>query len=385
MAQGKKPFWTTPGAKTAWRIIRPITIAVISLSLTYFVFSAAVEYVLNSYINPVDINDATPIEFVVNNSDSASLVASKLVKAGGEGAAGIVSNPTVFKIYVDFVGKANKLQPGTYILSRNMTIPQIVDILCDGVATQPREVLQFRVQEGHTVSGVLYALSSAGALVDPKAFEDMCNDHEAFNKFDFVNQVIQSENASDRDYLLEGYLFPDTYEIYNDASPSTIINKMLVRFNEIFTDEYIDRVNELNMTIDEVITLASLIEREAREDEDFAKVSAVFHNRLKAGQKLESCASMQYVLKTNKYVYTASELATLSPYNTYLNAGLPAGPIGNPGKRAIEAALYPNKTYVEKDYRFFCNMELPNNTALAFARTYAEHQKNVEQYSQYWS
>ncbi|MDL2235569.1 endolytic transglycosylase MltG [Christensenellaceae bacterium OttesenSCG-928-L17] len=385
MPEKQQPFWKSQGAKKAWRILRPVTVGLIALSVTYFVFSFALNFILDRYIRPVDINDDTPIELIVNDSDSASLVASKLVNAGGESSKGLISNPTVFKIYVDFVGKANKLQPGTYILSRNMTVPQIVDILSDGKAAQARTILKFRVQEGYTINGVIFSLGEVGATVDEAAFLELCNDAEAFGKYEFITKVAELNDGSKRDYLVEGYLFPDTYEIYSDAQPATIINKMLVRFNEIFTDEYMDRANDLGMTVDEVVTLASVIEREAQVDEDFAKVSAVFHNRLKAGQKLESCASLQYVLKSNKYVYSAEERATVSPYNTYLNEGLPVGPICNPGKRAIEAALYPNEAYLEKDYRYFCNMDLPENKALAFARTYEEHQENVSKYSQYWS
>ena len=180
-------------------------------------------------------------------------------------------------------------------------------------------------------------------------------------------------------------MFPDTYEAYIDAGAETIINRMLLRFNNIFSEEYVTRAQELNMTIDEVVTLASMIEREAAVEGDFAKVSAVFHNRLKAEQKLESCATLQYVHLTNKYEYNAEERATPSPYNTYLYAGLPAGPVCNPGKRAIEAALWPNEEYLSEDYRFFCNMELPRNKALAFAKTLREHEENLSKYRKYWS
>lgn len=147
------------------------------------------------------------------------------------------------------------------------------------------------------------------------------------------------------------------------------------------------------MTMDQVVTLASLIEREAQVDTDFAKVSAVFHNRLKEGMRLESCASLSYVLNVRKYTFTATELATESPYNTYRNAGLPIGPISNPGKLAIEAALYPNEEFLEEGYLYFCNGKLevknPDGTvthdyALVFDKTYEEHQKHVLEYQQYW-
>lgn len=210
---------------------------------------------------------------------------------------------------------------------------------------------------------------------------------------DFESFQFLPEQTEGRKYLLEGYLFPDTYEVFVDASAESIIIKMLNRFNEVFTDEYIARAQELGMTMDEVVTLASLIEREAQVDTDFAKVSAVFHNRIKQEMRLESCASLSYVLNVKKYTFTQTELATESPYNTYRRAGLPVGPISNPGKLAIEAALYPNQEYLDEGYLYFCNGKLQvtaadgtvtHDYALVFDKTYEEHQQHVLEYSPYW-
>ncbi len=372
----------SPALKNIWRFLRPVLVLAISLAVTYAVFSFGVNFVLDRYIKPVDSNDATPVAFVVEKSDSASAVATKLYRAFGSDEPGLISNTAVFKVYVDFVGKANKLKAGTYILSRNMDIPEIVDIICAG--NPPRQTVRLKVQEGYTISGVLWSMQQAGLTVDEQEFLRLCNDKETFKTYPFL-AAIQDSMEKPRDYLLEGYLFPDTYEVFADTTPESVINKMLVRFNEIFTEEYLARAKEMDMSIDDVITLASIIEREASVKEDFYKVSAVFHNRLEKGQRLESCATMQYALKVNKYVYTAEERATDSPYNTYLYGGLPAGPISNPGKLAIEAALYPNEEYIEEGYIFFCNMDLPKNEALVFAKTLEEHEANIAKYSQYWS
>ena len=175
------------------------------------------------------------------------------------------------------------------------------------------------------------------------------------------------------------------HEAFVDSSVDSIIIRMLNRFNEIYSDEYVARAGELGMTMDQVITLASLIEREAQVDSDFAKVSAVFHNRLKSDMPLQSCASLSYVLNVKKYTFTESELATESPYNTYLNRGLPVGPISNPGKAAIEAALYPNEEFLSEQYLYFCNGNLKESAELVFAKTYEEHQANVMQYQQFWN
>ena len=138
------------------------------------------------------------------------------------------------------------------------------------------------------------------------------------------------------------------------------------------------------MTLDEVITLASLIEKEAQLPDDFAKVSAVFHNRLKNNMPLQSCASLSYILKEKKYTFSELELSVDSEYNTYQNTGLPVGPICNPGKAAIEAALYPNESYLNDGYLYFCNGNLKVSNELVYAKTYEEHNKNVETYKQYW-
>ncbi len=372
----------SPALRKTWRFLRPFLVLMLSLAITYAVFSFGINFVLDRYIKPVDSNDATPVAFVVEKSDSASAVASKLYNAFGGDEPGLISNTAVFKVYVDFVGKANKLKAGTYILSRNMDIPEIVDIICAG--NPPRQTINLKVQEGYTISGVIWSMQQAGLTVDEQEFLRLCNDRKIFETYPFL-AAIKENPEKPRDYFLEGYLFPDTYEVFADTTPESVINKMLVRFNEIFTEEYLARAKELDMSIDDVITLASIIEREASVKEDFYKVSAVFHNRLKAGERLRSCATMQYALKVNKYVYTEEELATNSPYNTYMYGGLPAGPISNPGKLAIEAALYPNEEYTKDGYMYFCNMDLPENKALIFAKTLEEHEENVAKYSKYWS
>lgn len=379
--QKKRPFFKRRWVKKTWRILRPILITAISIGITCYVLYFGYRYVMKHYIEPVDVSDPTPITVVIENSDSASKIASKLYNACGEGQPGLIMNKAVFKVYVDFVGKANKLKAGTYILSKNMELGQMVDIICAG--NPPKKTITFKVLEGYTINGVMQALETAGVTLDRETFEKLCNNRTTFEKYAFIAQ-LPADAKGKRDYLLEGYLFPDTYEIFEDASAETIINKMLLRLNELFTEEHIARAAELGMTTDQIVTLASVIEREASTEEDFKRVSAVFHNRLNAGQKLESCATLQYVLKVNKYVYTESERATDSLYNTYLYEGLPVGPISNPGMRAIEAALYPDEEYVKEDYRYFCNMDLPENKSLIFAKTYEEHQKNIEKYQKYW-
>lgn len=365
-----------------WLALRPAIVLGVSLVIVFFIARFTVNYVLSNYIKPVDENDATPIEVTIPASSSASSIARILYTASGYDKEGLISSTAAFKVYVDFVGKANSLKAGTYILSKNMSIKQIVDVLCEGNA--PKQTVTFTIPEGNTIVSIGKVLLDKKLITSESQLLDAARGGEAFSNFAFINDVLTSPNASSRAYALEGYLFPDTYEVYADASVETILIKMLNRFNEVFTDDYLTRAEQLGMTMDQVITLASLIEREAKAPDDFAKVSAVFHNRLKQDMPLQSCASLSYVLGVTKYVFTENERATDSLYNTYQNKGLPLGPVCNPGKAAIEAALYPNEEFLSEGYLYFCNQNPAETSELVFAKTYEEHEKNVEKYQQYW-
>ena len=145
---------------------------------------------------------------------------------------------------------------------------------------------------------------------------------------------------------------------------------------------YQERADAMGMTMDQVITLASLIQKEAK-DEDFAKTSAVFHNRLKKNMKLQSDVTIHYVTGLRKMSLDNNDLALNSPYNTYQVTGLPLGPICNPSAKAIEAALYPDETFVAEGYLYFCAKD-PESGELHFSRTLAEHEQAVSIYAPLW-
>lgn len=368
-----------PKLRKAWRICRPFLIFVISAAVTFGVLSFAVNYALDKYILPVDMNDPTPITVVVENNSSASTIAKLLYEAGGEGEPGLISNKAVFKIYVDFVGKASKLKAGTYVLSRNMDISQIVDELCKG--NPPKRTIRFTVPEGSTIIDIAKILEKAGVITDVEGFYELCKTGSEFKNYSFVENIPVNAEQS-RDYALEGYLFPDTYDVFEGSANTIIINKLLMRFLEVFSDDYIARAKELDMSMDDVVTLASIIEREAKPS-DFKKVSAVFHNRLSSGDSLGSDAGLQYIYKQNKLILTQEQLENPSLYNTRLYKGLPLGPIANPGKAAIEAALYPDEEYMEDGYYYFCLKDKETGD-MVYAKTLEEHEKNVEKYRDQW-
>ncbi len=364
-----------------WHYARPIATWLLSIGLVAVIVIVAVQFVLSHYISAVDPDDATPYEVVIPQNASASKIADMLYHACGEGERGLIVSSASFKVYVDFVGKANNLKAGTYRLSKNMTIPEIVDVLAAG--NPARRTTRLVVIEGKTVEEIARTIrDNENIETDADAFLAMCRDASAFAKYPFIAEL---NNAGERRYVLEGYLFPDTYDIYADSTPEEILDKMLTRYYEVYKGEWVSRAEELDMTRDQVMTLASIIEREASDPEDFYKVSAVFHNRLNAGMKLESCATLNYITGQDRLVFTENEMSIVSSYNTYLNAGLPIGPISNPGAAAIQAALYPNEEYLEEGYLFFCNANPQETRSLVFSKTYEEHQENVARYKQYWN
>ena len=244
-----------------------------------------------------------------------------------------------------------------------------------------RATKRVTIPEGYTINSIADLLVKEGVLSEPSSFKTICKTPGEFSKYPFLTELT---GEKDRLYALEGYLFPDTYEFYEDSTAEEVIDRMLTRYYEVYTGEYVARANEMGYTRDQIMILASIIEREARDPEDFAKVSAVFHNRIFEGMKLESCATLSYATGTNRLSFTKDEMAIVSPYNTYLNSGLPIGPICNPGEAAIQAALYPNEEYIDENYLYFCNANPNETSSLLFSKTYEEHEANVEKYSKYW-
>jgi len=372
-----------------WTLLRPILILGFSLAICAALLGKGYSYVMERFFYPVDREDATPVTVTIPSGSGASTIGKILYEAGGVDAegelveAGLIRNKAVFKVYVDFTGKSSKLKAGTYVLSRNMSIAQIADIICEGNAA--RSTVRFTIAEGTDVEGVAAKLKELGILKDTATFLELCKTGEAFDNYSFIQlareEAEQKEQA--RDYVLEGYLFPDTYEIYTDSSERSIINKMLARFQEVFGDTYTARAAELGLSVDDVLKLASLIEKEAKLDADFPRVSAVFHNRLKADMAMESDASLRYIFKLNILDFTAEQRKSESLYNTLVYKGLGLGPITNPGLTAIEAALYPDEEYQKEEYLFFV-LKDGKTGELAYAKTLKEHEENVDAYRENW-
>ena len=367
-------------------VLRSVVIFGLSVAICAVLLSRVYGYAMRNYYEPVDPSNARPVTLTIPSGSGASKIAKLLYEAGGvdeDGGLvekGLINSKAAFKIYVDFTGKSNKLRAGTYVFSRNMSIAQIADIICTG--SPAKDTVRFTITEGTDIEGVAERLKSLGILVDTKEFLELCKSGAGYMDYSFIAAIGQTP-GQERDYLLEGYLFPDTYEIYTDASEKTIVNKMLMQFQTVFTDEYIARAQELEMSLDDVVKLAALIEKEARVKDDFARVSAVFHNRLAKDMPLESDASLRYIFKLNTLEFSSTQRGSESLYNTLVHKGLGLGPITNPGRLAIEAALYPAEEYMTEGYLFFI-LKNGETGELAYSKTNEEHEANKEQYKPNW-
>lgn len=241
---------------------------------------------------------------------------------------GIIRNPWAFRLFLKLRGSDRGFKAGEYLLSPSLTPTEIARILEEG-----RVVLyEVTIPEGFTLKQIVARLEKAG-LINPERFWKVA----ATAPFDY-DFLKDGPPGAQR---LEGFLFPDTYFFSKGMSEEDIIGVMLRRFTQVFTPDMEARARELSLTTRQVITLASLVEREAKKDEERPLIAAVFHNRLRRGLKLESCATVQYLLEEPKPVLRQEDLKIPSPYNTYLYPGLPPGPIASPGLASIKAALYP--------------------------------------------
>ncbi|CAM3443991.1 endolytic transglycosylase MltG [Hydrogenibacillus schlegelii] len=276
--------------------------------------------------------------------------------------AGLIRNDIVFWAYVRLMrpDAAGRLQAGVYRFRPGMTLEAIVDALARGDVY--RETVTFTIPEGFTVEEIADRLQTLG-LVDRDVF--LREVKEGDFAFRYLDRIPVSP---ERKYRLEGYLFPDTYTVDKNASAHAIIERMLRRFEEMFPEAWAERAAVLGLSVDQAVTLASIVEREAVRDDERARIAGVFYNRIKARWRLESCATVEYVLDVHKERLTLEDLKVNDPYNTYLHDGLPPGPIANPGKKSLEAVLWPE----EHDYFFFVAKN-DGSGGHYFSKTYEEH------------
>ena len=317
--------------------------------------SSALLSALNS---PMDRTDHSYTMVTVKEGATTDDIAEALKDAG------VIKSTTRYKICSKIWRYDGNYKAGVYSVSPSMSCSDIAKIVVSGKAN----VHTITIPEGYTIKQTAEALDKAG-MCDKDAFLKAAR-NSSFKEFDFLDDAQSGKNH------LEGYLFPSTYQIAVGASPEQIITTMLDQFDQEFTAKDKARAKKLGYSENDIIIIASIIEREAQTDDDRAKIASVIYNRLDKGMKLQMCSTVQYVLGKNKPILSIADTQKKSPYNTYLHKGLPKGPICSPGKKSIQAALYPDHT----DYLYFVVSEKLDGSH-NFSKTEAQFEKDSAAYA----
>ncbi len=267
---------------------------------------------------------------------------------------GIIQYPILFKLFAGFSHASEKIDPGEYEISSQLDYRAIVTHLQRGAAEAATTKLT--IPEGKTVKQTFKMLEEAKVCTVAEL--------EEYAKNGELDYSFLSPDKLGSDTRLEGFLFPDTYEFYEEASPKYTIEKFLDNFKRRITEEMYAQAGEMGRSFDEILTVASMIEMEAASDAERPRIASVIYNRLNSSSfgYLQIDATVQYALGERKDKLSYDDLAVDSPYNTYTNKGLPPGPIANPGLASIKAALNPESTSyyyyaLRKDgtHKFFTN------------------------------
>ncbi len=301
--------------------------------------------------------DSSPVEFVVNSGENASVVSARLADLG------LVANPDLLRLYMRYRGLDDDIEAGNFSLNATLTIPALAETLTEA---RPDEV-RVRLWEGWRVEQVADTLAAQSDL--------------DFNRAEFLSSVAPGglRPANFSSFLadlpstasLEGFLFPDTYRFLPGATTADVLTRFLLEFDTQVTSQMRADASARGLTLYQVVTLASIVEREAVHDDERPTIASVYLNRLNLNMKLEADPTTQYAVAGPEDWWPPLNLDPRTvdhPYNTYVYDGLPPGPIANPGLSSIRAVIYPAQT----DYFFFrakCDGSQYHN----FSVTYEEH------------
>ena len=285
----------------------------------------------------------------ISSGQSLKTIASNLQETG------IVKNSFLFVLLARIKQAARSIKAGEYELNTGMNPKDVLHILVSG----RERLIRVTIPEGLTMNDIARILEEK-SISPSDTFLSLAHDPDHLSSLGITGTSV------------EGYLFPDTYRFRRDMESVKVQEIMVDRWKEIF-NPYVQRCKELEMSIAEVMTLASIVEKETGGSDERPLVASVFLNRLKKGMKLAADPTVIYGIEDFNGNLTRTHLRTDTPYNTYTRTGLPPGPISNPGKQSIHAVLYP----AESDFLFFVSR---NDGTHIFSKTYTEHRRNVARY-----
>ena len=308
-------------------------------------------------IGPYDKNNKKDIVIDIPQGATTNTISDILYKNK------LIRNKVMFKLSVKLSNKAQNFKAGKYLFNQTYSNEEIINDIASGKIYH--DGIKVTIPEGSTSKEIVSILVGKN-LGNEETYEKLISEpKEFYDRFKFLKE----EDITS----LEGFLYPSTYYFDEDSSEKEILSMMLSQFNKVYTDKLRDRQKELNMTTEQVVNLASIVEKEAVLDKDRPIIASVFYNRLKIGMPLQSDATIQYIFKERKKIVTYKDLEIDSPYNSYKNKGLPPTPIASPGIKSIEATLYPEKT----EYLYFvAKMDGGNN----YSTNYEDHLKYVKEY-----
>jgi UPF0755 protein len=340
--------------------MKRVTTAILGLFLTLLIAVAAGGWFLYDGLTSPAISLPTGddvVLFEIQPGSGLRTVSRRLETAG------FVRWAPALELYGRWRGYASRLQAGRYLLEPGMTPIEVLTRIVEGDAVF--DELTVTIPEGWSANDIEDYFEGQG-LFTREEFQQAVVMHDAYRDLPFLSDLEVNT-------ILDGYLFPDTYRIFADSTPESIVRRMLENFQQKIDAELLSEISRQGRTLHDVLTLASIVQHESANDQEMPAVAGVFWNRLQIGMRLESDATVNYVLGTNKLQPTFADTEVEHPFNTYENEGLPPGPIGNPGLPAIRAAVEP----ASHDYLFFLHKP---TREIVLSRTFREHLESKARY-----
>lgn len=318
-------------------------------------------------LQPVDASQTEVVEIEIPSGASVSQIATILQEKN------IIRDARMFNFYIKFKNVSG-FKSGFYQLSPSMNLDQILEQLADGGSDRSKNAAKVVVREGEQLTEIAEEVAKNTSYT-AEEFMTKVQDQVFIDQLiqKFPNLLNTSSSTEGARYFLEGYLFPATYEMDDNQTLQMLIESMVSKTDEIL-EKYYTRINSSGYTVRQILTMASLVEKEGSKLEDRQKIAGVFYNRIAANMMLQTDISVLYALGEHKEVVTLADLEVESPYNLYRNYGMGPGPFNSPSEEAIVAALEPAQT----DFLYF--VADIQTKEVYYAKTYDEHLELVAKY-----
>ena len=351
------------------RDIRKKETSIIKKIMKYFMIALLVIVLVGGFFTwnyikgetqPVDTAQTELVAFEIEQGASVKEVSKALEKEG------IIRNSKLFNFYLKFKNVSG-FKSGLYHVSKSMTLDDIIAELSGQGKDKDQNATKVLIREGEQLTEIAKEVEKS-TKYSAADFMAKVQDEDFLRYLvqKFPKLLTQSYNGYQVKYVLEGYLFPATYDMNDSKTLQMLITEMVAKTDEVMS-KYYDKILASDYTLQEIMAMASLIEKEGSKLEDRKKISSVFHNRIKENMKLQTDVSVQYALGEHKEALSLEDLEVDSPYNLYQNYGVGPGPYNSPSEDAIVAAMEPEKT----DYLYF--LADIHTKEIYYAKTYEEH------------